>query len=230
MFFLKKLNYSIFGVVENFSHKLFYHKKMKTSAVNKEKISDKSKGFSLPELIIVLLVIAIMVVLALPQIISSRRLFRFSGIQRQITASLIEARQEAMSQRRPITLRYDDRKKQMITYGGSFGAIGDANNKTIALSGSGVSLNEIRYGRPGGVPNSALSDTTNMTALAQRKVDITFQPDGSVVDASNNPQNNALFFYHNTYKKEAAFAVSILGAGGRVKLWRYSKGVNAYVE
>jgi prepilin-type N-terminal cleavage/methylation domain-containing protein len=36
----------------------------------------RQKGFSLPELVIVLLVLAILVTLALPQIISSRRLFR----------------------------------------------------------------------------------------------------------------------------------------------------------
>jgi prepilin-type N-terminal cleavage/methylation domain-containing protein len=203
---------------------------MKTLAVKREKYSNKNKGFSLPELLIVLLVIAIMVVLALPQIISSRRLFRFTGIQRQISASLIEARQEAMSQRKTITLRYDDRNKRIITYGGSFGAFGDVNNKSIELSGSGVSSEEIRYGRPSGVSNSALGDTTNLTALSQSKVDITFQPDGSVLDSNNNPQNNALFFYNSVNQKEAAFAVSILGAGGRIKVWRYSKGVNAYVE
>lgn len=203
---------------------------MKILAIKREKLSGRSKGFSLPELIIVLLVIAIIVVLALPQIISSRRLFRFTGLQRQVSASLIEARQEAMSQRRAVTLRYDDNKKQLVIYGGSFGVLGDANNKITALSGSGISLDEIKYGRPSGVSSSALGDTTNMTSLAQSKVDITFQPDGSVIDTNNNPQNNALFFYHNTYKKDAAFAVSILGAGGRVKVWRYSKGVNSYVE
>lgn len=203
---------------------------MNLKAVKREKFLGGSKGFSMPELLVVLLVIAILVVLALPQIISSRRLFRFSGLQRQISASLIEARQEAMSQRRPITLLYDDKDKQLVTYGGSFGVFGDASNKTIELSGAGVSLDEIKYGRPGGVPKSALGDTTNMTALAKKKVEITFQPDGSVLDASNNPQNNALFFYHSIYKKDGAFAVSVLGAGGRVKVWRYSKGVNAYVE
>ena len=203
---------------------------MKTIAVNKKKLLGKNAGFSLPELLIVLLVIAILVVLALPQIISSRRLVRFTGLQRQVSASLIEARQEAMSQRRPITFRYDDRNKRITIFGGSFGIFGDGNNRMVELSGSGLIPAEIRYGRPSGVSNSALGDTTNMTSLSQNKIDIVFQPDGSVIDASNNPQNQALFFYHSTYKKDAAFAVSVLGAGGRVKLWRFSKGANVYVE
>jgi prepilin-type N-terminal cleavage/methylation domain-containing protein len=204
---------------------------MKMLAVKNEKyLTRNQKGFSIPELLIVLLVGAIILVLALPQLISSRRLMKFSAMQKQVSASLIEARQEAMSQRRAITFSYDDRNKQLIVYGGSFGTFGDAKNKVHNLSGFGVEPNDIRYGRPGGVSASALSDTTNMTSLARSMIEVTFQPDGSVIDASNNPQNNALFFFHNKYKKDAAFAVSILGAGGRIKVWRYSKGVNAYVE
>ena len=200
------------------------------SAVKTEKNRTKEKGFSLPELVIVILIAAILLVLALPQLISSRRLMKFTAMQRQVSASLIEARQEAMSQRRAITFCYEDRNKQLIIYGGSFGAFGDPKNKVHDLTGSGVEAADLKYGRPSGVSQAALADSTNMTALARSMVEITFQPDGSVLDASNNPQNNALFFYHAKYNKDAAFAVSILGAGGRIKIWRYGKGVNAYVE
>jgi prepilin-type N-terminal cleavage/methylation domain-containing protein len=204
---------------------------MKMLAVKKEKnLTKSSRGFSIPELLIVLLVGAIILVLALPQLISSRRLMKFSAMQKQVAASLVEARQEAMSQRKPVTYVYDDRNKQLVIYGGSFGTFGDSTNKVYNLSGFGVDAADIKYGRPGGVSSAALNDTTNMTTTTRSLVEITFQPDGSVIDASNNPQNNALFFYHNKYKKDAAFAVSILGAGGRIKVWRYSKGVNAYVE
>lgn len=194
------------------------------------KIKKKQQGFSLPELVVVLLVIAIITVLALPQIISSTRLFRFNGFQRQVTASLREARQAAMSQRKAVTLRYDHNKMQLITYGGSFGSLGDSKNQIYEITGNGVGKDELKYGRPGGAPTTALSDSTNLTALDSNAVDITFQPDGSVVDASNNPVNKALFFYHGKYPQDTAFAVSILGAGGRVKVWRYSQGAKVYVE
>jgi prepilin-type N-terminal cleavage/methylation domain-containing protein len=203
---------------------------MKMSSVKRVKHSGTNEGFSLPELAIVLIVIAIIVVLALPQIISSRRLTRFAELQKQVSASLTEARQEAVRQKRPIAMRYDDNKKQLILYGGSFGVVGDVNNKITALTDSGLSPNEIKYGRPPSISNSALGDTTNMTALSDGKVDIMFQPDGSVVDARNNPQNNALFFYPSTNRTDAAFAISILGAGGRIKVWRYSKTVSSYIE
>ena len=194
------------------------------------KIKKNEKGFSLPELMIVLLVLSILVVLALPQVISSRRLFRFAGLQRQVASSLTDARQEAMSQRTPITFRYDQQKKNVIIYGGSFGTLGDSKNRKVVLTDSGLDESDVAYGRPGGAPSSALADSSNMTPLTGNVVDITFQSDGSVIDAANNPVNNALFFFHKKYAGDTAFAISVLGAGGRVKIWRYSKSIKEYVE
>lgn len=188
------------------------------------------KGFSLSELIIVLLILAILIVLALPQMISSQRAFRFSGMKRQLAASLNETKSEAISQRVAITFHYDDANKTIILYGGKFGAFGDARNQRTILSGTGLESSDIIYGRPGSATTSPLADTTNLTPLNSGAAKITFRPDGSVLDAANNPQNNALFFYNNIYQEDMAFAISVLGAGGRVKIWRYNKASNLYVE
>jgi prepilin-type N-terminal cleavage/methylation domain-containing protein len=203
---------------------------MKETAINTQTILKRQKGFSLPELVIVLLVAAILVVLALPQIISSRRLFRFSGMQRQTIGSLREARQEAMSQRTAITFRYDDADKKIVIYGGSFGPLGNNKNRSVGIAGEGLQPAEVVYGRPPGAPSAALADSATLTTLSGNAVEIVFQADGSVVDGSDVPINKALFFYNSKNPSETAFAVSVLGAGGRAKLWRYSRGVNAYVE
>ncbi len=187
-------------------------------------------GFSLPEVLIVLQIIAILVVLALPHVTASRRLFRFSGMQRQIATALNETKQNAISQKLPVTFRYDDANKRIIIYGGKFGAVGDLGNQITDFANTGLLASEINYGRPSGASKAALGDGSNMDALNAGVVDITFQADGSVVDASNNPINKALFFYDSKSQKDAAFAISVLGAGGRTKVWRYGKGVNAYVE
>ena len=197
--------------------------------VFKRKKLNNQKGFSLPELIVVLLIIAILIVLALPQLISSRRAFRFSGVQRIIAASLSDARQEAMSQRTPVTVRYSDATKRIIIHGGNFGAQGDAKNRSAELTGSGLEQNELVYGQPGGAP-SALGDSVTITALTAGEAVVTFHADGSVIDAANHPHNNGLFFYNANYPDDMAFAVSVLGAGGRVKIWRYNKNTTSYVE
>ena len=228
MFFLKKLCYSIYGVGEKIRENFLGDKKMKVLEFNKKKRAQK--GFSVLELLIVLIILSILAVLALPQVIASRRVFRFSGMQRQFVSSLTEARQAAMTQRTPITFRYDNANKRTIIYGGIFGALGDAKNRVVEMTGSGLANNDVVYGRPTGASTAALGDNSNMTALVSNVVDVTFQPDGSVIDASNNPKNNGLFFYHKKYSNDTAFAVSILGAGGRIKIWRYSQGPKVYVE
>jgi prepilin-type N-terminal cleavage/methylation domain-containing protein len=190
----------------------------------------KQKGFSLPELVIVVLIISIISVIALPQINAARRAFRFSGLQRQVAATLSEARQQAMSQRKAITVRYKNSDKEIAIYGGSFGTANDSKNKIEQLYGSGITKGEIVYGRPPGASSADLGDGTNLAALKSGMMEVTFQPDGTVVDSSGNPANKTLYFYNKTSAKEMAFAVSVLGAGGRVKIWRYIKGVNKYVE
>jgi len=195
----------------------------------KKKLSSQ-KGFSLPELLVVLLILAILIVLALPQVISSRRAFRFSGMKRQVAASLNETRHEAMSQRVPITFHYDDAGKRIVIHGGRFGAFGDSKNQKTELSGSGLEAENLIYGRPSGATSAALADTANLTPIVSGAAAMTFYPDGSILDAAGHPQNNALFFYNNLSRDDMAFAVSILGAGGRVKIWRYNKAINLYVE
>lgn len=203
---------------------------MKNTRINQKSTLSRQRGVSLPELLIVFFVIAILIVLALPQLISSRRAFRFAGMQRQLVSSLREARQEAMSQRTAITFRYDDADKKLVVYGGSFGTLGNTKNRVITVAGEGLQPGEVIYGRPAGAPVSALADSATMTSLSSNAVEIRFQADGSVVDASDVPINKALFFYNSKNPAETAFAVSVLGAGGRAKVWRYSQGVNAYVE
>ena len=188
------------------------------------------RGFSLPELMIVVLILAILAVLALPQIIASRRAFSFAGMQRQVASKLSQARQEAMTQKKAITVKYDDASKSLILYGGKFGAEGAATNDRTALAVSGLEAANLVYGRPSGAPGSALSDTANLTPLTSGAAIITFHADGSVVDENDNPQNRAFFFYNNLDPSRMAFAVSVLGAGGRVKVWRYNDTIQTYVE
>lgn len=196
---------------------------------NTNKIHNQ-KGFSLPELVIVLIVISILVTLALPQIISARRLFRFSSMQRQVASSLVQARQDAMSERTAVTFRYDHANRRIIFFGGKYGAVGDDKNHVEEMSGSGLDSYDIIYGRPANVSTNALGDGTNLSNLTGDFLDITFLPDGSVRDTNNNPLNKTMFFYHDKHQDETAFAVSVLGAGGRAKLWRYNQQTNSYVE
>jgi Tfp pilus assembly protein FimT len=206
----------------------------------------RSDGFSTAELVVVIAIMAIIAGIALPRLISARRLVRFNGLSREITSQLRFARQQAMSQRQVFRFRYNDSSKQIqIIDNQEIGTPADPlagtpanplnndpNNdvvvKTVSLGTLGVPAAEIVCNGPSGAP-STLPDGSARTAPANNIVEIIFQPDGSVVNASGNPVNSALFFHNSQAPKDTAMAVSVLGAAGRVKVWRYNKNANSYI-
>jgi hypothetical protein len=91
------------------------------------------------------------------------------------------------------------------------------------------------YGVPptlpiGALPNGTLSDGVAMTGLVNSQFNVTFQSDGSVTDPSGEPDKRALFIYNSLAPRGTASAISIMGASGRVKIWRYDANANLYVE
>lgn len=147
-----------------------------------------------------------------------------------------------MSQRRAVTLQYDDQTKQVLiirqpaagkavlSLPNFPNATGSVQVSSTTLTGNGVDPSELIYGLPGSV-SSTLSDGTSLTSLpGNKKINITFQPDGSVIDANGNPVNFALFFYNSKAPSSTASAVSVLGSAGRIKTWNYSGNANKYVE
>jgi prepilin-type N-terminal cleavage/methylation domain-containing protein len=65
------------------------------------------KGFSLPELLVVTLVVAIIVTLALPQIQGALRIYRLDIAERVVTGRLLEARLTAIKRNRDTWLAID---------------------------------------------------------------------------------------------------------------------------
>lgn len=203
-------------------------------------------GFSVVDMLVVLALLGVLSALAIPQLIGQRRLIRSSAINREVLTQLRFARQQAMTQRQVFTFQYDNATKQILiidhnnnpdvsgvtvlTDPSYPNTVGRAVVSTIRLTSGGIPSTEIKYGIPSGLPTGALADGVSRTGLTSGKINVSFQPDGSVVDINGNPINRALFFYNNKAARHTASAVSVLGAAGRVKLWRYDANVNRYVE
>ena len=199
-------------------------------------------GKSIMEILIVVSIIVIVSAIAIPQMVGARRVLRSSAIPRQVMTQLRLVRQEAMSQRQAITFQYDDAAKRIVVIDHqAVGAAllndpqypntpGSVQVRTISLAGEGLPASEIAYGQPAGVPTTALDDSTTLTALANNRVNITFQPDGSVINGVGQATNFGLYFYNTRATTQTATAVSVLGSGGRVKIWRYSSGASKYIE
>jgi type II secretory pathway pseudopilin PulG len=216
-------------------------------------------------MMIVLTIISLLSALAIPAMISQRRLLRSVAVTREISTQLRYSRQLAMSQRQSITFQYDDATKQIkiINQNNSQSLIPACNLSrtailvapgfpntacssvavTIPLAQGGLYATEVTYGIPGSaqlpagapvIPVTRLDDNILLTPLtpvgAGGKLNITFQADGSVIDAAGIPLDSAMFIFNNVAAQATASAISVAGASGRVKVWRYNSSVNKYVD
>jgi prepilin-type N-terminal cleavage/methylation domain-containing protein len=214
---------------------------------------DSGRGFTVLELVIVLAVGAVLAAIAVPQIMSQRRLTRSVAITREIMTNIRYARQLALTQagatptgalnRVAYTFQYDDTTKQLKIIGpiqaGATGLndagypnnTGSAVVAKVNLTQGGLSTAEISTGIPSGLPGAPTTvDTITGASLAGGRLNITFQPDGTVVDANGTPIDQGLFIY-NSYNSAVsqgtASAITVRGASGRAKIWRYTVNANA---
>lgn len=217
---------------------------MKTQvAAEKNQKWRTERGRTMIETLAVVAIASILTAVAVPQVISSRRLIRSSALPREIASQLRFARQQAMSQRQAFTFQYDNLTKQIkiidhqASGPGVLSLSGFPNNAgsvtaltTPVAGGSGLPTSELSFGVPTGITATTLGDNTTPSSLTSGKINITFQPDGTVVDVNGNPINRTLFFYNNRVAHETACAISVLGVSGRIKVWRYNRSASQFAE
>lgn len=211
-------------------------------------------GQSVIETLIVIAIASLLTAVAVPQIISARRLMRSATLPREVAAQLRFARQQAMSQRQAFTFQYDNSTKQIkiFDHNNNNNATAACNIKgtdvlvatnypntactttvlTVPLGGGGgLPSSEITFGVPSTITNTTLGDNSTPTALTGTVINITFQPDGTVLDSAGNfVKDRTLFLYNNQVPTETAAAISVLGPSGRVKIWRYDTSASKYAE
>ena len=210
-------------------------------------------GRTIVETLTVVAIAALLTSIAVPQMLSARRLMRSNALPREIAAQLRFARQQAMSQRQAFTFQYDNSTKTIKIYDHNnidnansgcnmtgvqvLSASGYPNTScstlvlSVPLATGSLAPADLTYGIPSGVnSNTTLDDGNAMTALTGSVVNITFQSNGTVVDAAGNYAKPTLFFYNNQIPTQTATAISVLGAAGRIKVWRYSSSASKYAE
>jgi type II secretory pathway pseudopilin PulG len=211
-------------------------------------------GRSIVETLIVVAIIALLTAAAVPQMISARRLIRSAALPREVATQLRYARQLAMSQRQAVTFQYDNSAKTVKIFDHNnvnnatagcnmtglavLSASGYPNTSctttilTVPLATAGLPVSEVTYGIPATITATTLDDGNTLTALSgtPAAVNVTFQSDGTVMTAAGGYARPTLFFYNNQVPTQTASAISILGAAGRIKIWRYSTSASKFAE
>jgi len=177
---------------------------------------------------------------------------RTSAMARIIASQMRFVRQQAMTQRQAFTFQYDNATKSIKVFdhnnnNNATAACNMTGVQVLAASGypntscttlvsstplaSGTLATEITYGIPSGISNTTLDDGNTLTALSgSGLVNVTFQSDGTVVDNTGGFTTATLFFYNSQVPTQTASAISVLGAAGRVKIWRYSTSASKFAE
>jgi Tfp pilus assembly protein FimT len=210
-------------------------------------------GRSMSEVLIVVAIIGLLTSIAVPQMISARRLTRSAALPREVATQLRYTRQQAMSQAQAFTFQYDNSNKtvKIFDHNNFNNATAGCNMPgknvlaqtgypstactttvlTLPLAtGAGLPASEVTYGIPASITNTTLDDGNTMTSLSGTVINITFLSDGTAIDAAGNYARPTLFFYNNLVPEKTASAVSVLGAAGRIKIWRYNTSANKYAE
>ena len=170
-------------------------------------------GFSLVELSIVLALIVTLSGFAVVNITAILPGMRANEAMYQAVAQLRRGRESAIAQRRNVEVRFlGNNQIQLVRH--------DVPTGTTILSTVQLS-NKNEFQLFGGVPDSP--DTFGSSAAVDfgGSATLTFQTDGTLVNAQGNPLNGSIFLGLPGHP-ETARSVTILGATGRVRSYRWT--------
>src|SRR5436190_3159206 len=133
------------------------HVKLTDDKIKASAMSNRAKeaGRSVVETLMVVTIAAILMSVAVPQMISARRLLRASSMAREVATQLRFARQQAMTQREAFTLQYDNSAKTVKIF--------DHNNSNNA--NAGCNMTGVQVLSASGYPNTTCTTIVSTAPL-----------------------------------------------------------------
>lgn len=198
-------------------------------------------GFSLLELIIVMIVILILSAMSLPYITNYTRLYKSEAQSLKIMDLMREASQLALTRRRLIRFEIDRTANQILIIDGNEpGPADDREIKAIPIEPAGeIRMDQIPTGvtRPN-PPNytdvAFVNDTVGhlrggTPVIGNLVWQIAFLSDGSVVNTANIPVSATLYVWapitpgsSNPRNKKEVRAITMFGGSGAVRYWKHN--------
>jgi prepilin-type N-terminal cleavage/methylation domain-containing protein len=195
-------------------------------------------GFSMPELLVVLAIIAIMAAVSIPYIYSYRVLYKSEEQALKVMDIMRETSQLALTRRRTFRMEIDMTDNALLIIDEN-GSADDVLIKSIPFEAPGLLRLDVK---PASIsqPNPpnynpavfAIDSVGHMNGvtpvIGHRVWALRFRSDGSVVTAANNPVSATLFIFPSAgpssdvpSDKKQVRAVTVYGGSGAVRYWKY---------
>ncbi len=175
-------------------------------------LSCQEKGFSIVELLAVVVIMLVVVAAAMPLINQSIKNSQMENSLQIVTLQTRLARQMAMTDRRNYRVDYSNYALKARV---SIVLLGASSSETV-MSQTDLA-GEMTFGRAGSPP---APDTNCSTVLSQ----VYFNPDGTATTAANGAggYSNGTIYVAKTGDNTSNRAITLMGATGRVKGYRYN--------
>lgn len=219
------------------------------SNINKEIIHNKTapqksmSGISVPEILIVLVIMGVLTAISLPYIVNFKKLYKPEDQALKIMDLMREANQMALTRRRTMRLEIDltDNKILIIDEDTTVTPAVHREIKAIPLEAvrdvqmegtpTDISIPAPPSYAAAGYVTDAVGHKRGSTTVTGHKVwAIRFRRDGSVVNASNTLASATLFLWTpisptnltTPRKKEEVRAITIFGGSGAIRYWKHN--------
>lgn len=198
-----------------------------------------ANGFSLIELLIVVVLLFIFAAISVPYIYNYRRAYRSEDQSLKVMDLMREASQLALNQRRTVRFELDLTDNVMLLVDERTGVAGQLI-KSIPLESTrelriDVNPTGITAPNPPNYPNGAFVTDTLGHLVGTNNISghsvwaARFRSDGSVVNGANAPQTATLFCWPPsstgsavTRRSVEVRAITIFGGSGAVRYWKYN--------
>jgi prepilin-type N-terminal cleavage/methylation domain-containing protein len=195
-------------------------------------VMKRERGFSLIELLVVMIIMAILAGITIFAFAFHKRAYRPEDAANQIVSFMREAYQLAITQRQTFRVKIDQKNRTISLIDENRLPLGD---EVVIRQVNLIDQSEVRMDQPGfgtpGVVGPPPAPYNYPPAIYNNGIwEIRFRSDGSAVDASGSPLSATLFFWPPSRRnpggpspdsKQEIRAVTVFGPSGSIKFWRH---------
>lgn len=203
------------------------------------KCTNDSKGFSLPELLVALTILAVLTAISLPYLASYKKLYKSEDQALKVIDLMGEASQLALTRRRTFRLEIDTTDNAVLIIDEAGGSPDVLVKKIPMEKAADIRMDRIPAGvsKPNPPNYTDISFVTDATGHYENGTQVTghtvwaarFRSDGSVVNASNALTSVNVYIWPpitpgslTPRNRSEVRAITLFGGSGAIRYWKHN--------